>query len=300
MNARPFRWPSYSKPSDAPPPWTPKPVPPPPVSRPCAAGSWGAGGQHETSPMNASTDACLVEQRGMAVLLPFLESRAWRGQVIRVAKGPLATHFQRSFGDRLIATGPGNVASVEIKSQRRWTGNLFLEVWSNKNLDDRGSHITRQAGSTIFPGGSSGDTCNGTIAGGASCRSRDVGARGRHEASRTATGGVMGIISAACRHRPGYAWPVIQFTALVGCQAQFLRTRYLPETWPLRFAGRSFRWGGTAPIAASTSCIVTAHLICKALRVPRIPLRSILGGSADGSLHDFSSWRLCRFDHSRT
>ena len=26
----------------------------------------------------------------MAVLLPFLESRAWRGQVIRVAKGPLA------------------------------------------------------------------------------------------------------------------------------------------------------------------------------------------------------------------
>jgi hypothetical protein len=32
------------------------------------------------------------------------------------------------------------VASVEIKAQR---GNLFLEVWSNKNLDDRGSHIER-------------------------------------------------------------------------------------------------------------------------------------------------------------
>jgi hypothetical protein len=93
--------------------------------------------------MSAYTDACLVEQRGMAVLLPFLESRAWRGQVIRVAKGPLAKHFQRSFGDLLIATGPGNVASVEIKAQRRWTGNLFLEVWSNKNLDDRGSHIER-------------------------------------------------------------------------------------------------------------------------------------------------------------
>jgi hypothetical protein len=55
----------------------------------------------------------------------------------------LAKHFQRSFGDLLIATGPGNVASVEIKAQRRWTGNLFLEVWSNKNLDDRGSHIER-------------------------------------------------------------------------------------------------------------------------------------------------------------
>jgi hypothetical protein len=89
--------------------------------------------------MSAYTETCLVAQRGMAVLLPFLESRAWRGQVIRVAKGPLAKHFQRGFEDLLIATGPGNVAGVEIKAQRRWTGNLFLEVWSNKNLDDRGS-----------------------------------------------------------------------------------------------------------------------------------------------------------------
>lgn len=35
--------------------------------------------------MNAFTDACLVEQRGMSALLPFLESRAYRGQVIQVA-----------------------------------------------------------------------------------------------------------------------------------------------------------------------------------------------------------------------
>src|SRR6185312_437689 len=93
--------------------------------------------------MNAFHDACLVERRGMARLLPYLESRAHRGQVIQVSKGPLARHFQRSFGDLLIATGPGNVASVEIKTCRRWTGNLFLEVWSNKNLDDRASHIER-------------------------------------------------------------------------------------------------------------------------------------------------------------
>jgi hypothetical protein len=93
--------------------------------------------------MDAFVDACLVEQRGMAALLPFLETRAWRGQVIQVAKGHLARHFQRTFGDLLIATGPGGVASIEIKVQRRWTGNLFLEVWSNKNLDDRGSHVER-------------------------------------------------------------------------------------------------------------------------------------------------------------
>ncbi len=107
------------------------------------------------------------------------------------------------------------MASVEIKAQRRWTGNLFLEVWSNKNLDDRGSHIERgstpgwlitcradvlgfhfiDADTVLFlplfrlqqwafgigdaPGritisrsDSSGDTCSGMTAGGASCRLR--------------------------------------------------------------------------------------------------------------------------------
>jgi hypothetical protein len=38
--------------------------------------------------MNSFEQALIVEQRGMSVLLPFLESRAWRGQVIQVAKGP--------------------------------------------------------------------------------------------------------------------------------------------------------------------------------------------------------------------
>jgi hypothetical protein len=79
----------------------------------------------------------------MASLLPHLESRAWRGHVIQVAKGPLARTFQKSFGDLLIATGPGSAASVEVKVQRRWTGNAWLETWSNKNLDHRGSHVER-------------------------------------------------------------------------------------------------------------------------------------------------------------
>ena len=93
--------------------------------------------------MNAFQQACVIEERGFASLLPYLEQRAWRGQVILVAKGPLARTFQKAFGDLLVATGQGNVVSVEVKAQRRWTGNLFLEVWSNKNLDDRASHTER-------------------------------------------------------------------------------------------------------------------------------------------------------------
>ena len=68
--------------------------------------------------MSAYTDACLVEQHGMAVLLPFLESRAWRGPSDPCCQGWPASRPRHS---------------------ARWTGNLYLEVWSNKNLDDRGS-----------------------------------------------------------------------------------------------------------------------------------------------------------------
>ena len=53
----------------------------------------------------------------MSSLLQYLEQRAWRGQVIRVAKGPLARTFQKAFGDLLIATGSGNVVSIEVKAQ---------------------------------------------------------------------------------------------------------------------------------------------------------------------------------------
>ena len=52
----------------------------------------------------------------MSSLLQYLEQRAWRGQVIRVAKGPLARTFQKAFGS-LIATGSGNVVSIEVKAQ---------------------------------------------------------------------------------------------------------------------------------------------------------------------------------------
>ena len=41
------------------------------------------------------------------------------GQVIRVAKGPLARTFQKACGDLLIATVPGYVVSVEVTARRR-------------------------------------------------------------------------------------------------------------------------------------------------------------------------------------
>lgn len=40
-------------------------------------------------------------------------------------------------------TDANTVWSVEVKVEARWTGSLFLETWSNRNLDDKASHADR-------------------------------------------------------------------------------------------------------------------------------------------------------------
>ncbi len=93
--------------------------------------------------MNAFTEASFVEHRGLAVLLPYLEERAYRGCIVSTARGPLARTLQHNFSDFFMNTDEQTVCSSEIKVERHWTGNLFLETWSNLNLADRGSHYER-------------------------------------------------------------------------------------------------------------------------------------------------------------
>ncbi len=69
-----------------------------------------------------------------------LEERAYRGRLVSTAKGPLARILQHSFGDFFINIDADTVRSLEIKVERHWTGNLFLETWSNLNLEDREAH----------------------------------------------------------------------------------------------------------------------------------------------------------------
>ena len=42
-----------------------------------------------TCAVNAFTEASFVEHRGFAVLLPYLEERAYRGRIVSTARGPL-------------------------------------------------------------------------------------------------------------------------------------------------------------------------------------------------------------------
>lgn len=90
--------------------------------------------------MTAFGEACAVEAQGMAILLPYLEERTDR--LVLNLKGPLSRHLQLVTGDAIINI-KDSVRSIELKVERRHTGRLFLETWSNRNLEDRNNHADK-------------------------------------------------------------------------------------------------------------------------------------------------------------
>lgn len=93
--------------------------------------------------MNAFAAASRVEQQGLALLLPYLTERAYQGRIVSTSAGTLARTLQHHFGDVLMNTDASTVWALEIKIEQHWTGNVFLETWSNRNLDSKASHAER-------------------------------------------------------------------------------------------------------------------------------------------------------------
>lgn len=87
--------------------------------------------------MNAFQKASLVEQEGMRILLPFISGHADRGHYTTTFKGKLAREFQRRAGDVLF-NQEGAIVTCECKTERKYTGRLFIEVWSNRSRLTRG------------------------------------------------------------------------------------------------------------------------------------------------------------------
>ena len=81
-----------------------------------------------------------VEARGLEVLLPFLEERAHEGRYVVTSKGRLARYLQETVGDVIFNSSADTIYTVEIKVEEKHTGNLFLETWSNRNLDNKAEH----------------------------------------------------------------------------------------------------------------------------------------------------------------
>lgn len=75
-----------------------------------------------------------VEAAGLVMVNPLLKT--W-GEVYDTNKMPQNIKRQKTLGDRIIAHPSGVLITVEIKTEQRETGNLFLETWSNRTSDER-------------------------------------------------------------------------------------------------------------------------------------------------------------------
>lgn len=92
--------------------------------------------------MNAFESASLMERRGMVALLPFLEENS-AGRMVVTNKGRLAPFIQEVIGDVIYNDRSGRMWTVEIKTDGTPYSNIFLETWSNRNLEDAASHAER-------------------------------------------------------------------------------------------------------------------------------------------------------------
>lgn len=81
--------------------------------------------------MTAFDDCRGVEFESWRMLQPHFQLE-WSddGHYAVITKGRLAKELQAKYGD-VILNFHGEVKAIEIKSERRYTGNLFLESWSN-------------------------------------------------------------------------------------------------------------------------------------------------------------------------
>ncbi len=83
-----------------------------------------------------------VESKAAHRLLPFIDEQS-DGHYVLTEKGRLGPLLQQVVGDVIFNDRRGRMWAVELKAEQTHTGNLFLETWSNRNLDDSASHSMR-------------------------------------------------------------------------------------------------------------------------------------------------------------
>lgn len=77
-----------------------------------------------------------IEQQSFEILAPkFRIEWSDNGQFVVVEKGRLAKELQAKYGDVFVNKN-GHLYTIEIKAERKHTGNLFLESWSNYPVNE--------------------------------------------------------------------------------------------------------------------------------------------------------------------
>lgn len=91
--------------------------------------------------MNGFDSARGVETQGNSIILPYLKELS-DGRLVLTDKGTLSKWLQKCLGDAVVNIRD-RVYAVELKHEAKHTKNLFIEIWSNRNLEDRASHAER-------------------------------------------------------------------------------------------------------------------------------------------------------------
>lgn len=89
--------------------------------------------------MSAFHECSKLAARSLAELEPFFEQTGKRW--VLTDKGRLGEFLQRTVGDVILNDQAGRMWTVEMKAEARFTGNLFLEIWSNFNFMEYGSYV---------------------------------------------------------------------------------------------------------------------------------------------------------------
>lgn len=98
---------------------------------------------------NAFEQARRVEAESLEDLLPFLRKHSKHG-IVLTDKGRLSRAFQSKYGDVLLNAKTGELLACELKAEKRKTGNLFLEEWSNKKWCTPGWMNTLQCDRLLY------------------------------------------------------------------------------------------------------------------------------------------------------
>lgn len=101
--------------------------------------------------MSAFEKASDIERRSFAVVRPFIQQRAYNGQYVVTAKGPLARDLQKTVGDFLYNADSETVYGIELKAEEENKyGRLFLETWSNRKWFTLGWMYTLQTDILLY------------------------------------------------------------------------------------------------------------------------------------------------------
>ena len=95
-------------------------------------------------------DSCRIEASSWPALASWLELQSDSGRCILTTPGKGIRHdIQRLIGDGAFESN-GELVSVEFKVESRFTGNLFLETWSNRSRFKLGWLYTCQSDLLAF------------------------------------------------------------------------------------------------------------------------------------------------------